>query len=96
MSGQEWQAKSVFCDNAPNRIKVFVAGWKGKQIADCGVETPDTKADAQLLASAPELLAALEWTLREFAHFAPKDLALNICRENAQAAIRKARGIETK
>ena len=60
MSWQEWQAKSVFCDNAPNRIKVFVAGWKGKQIADCGVETPDTKADAQLLASAPELLAALE------------------------------------
>ena len=65
MSGQEWQAKSVFCDNAPNRIKVFVAGWKGKQIADCGVETPDTIADARLIAAAPELLSIAKCVFEE-------------------------------
>lgn len=54
-----WKVNDVFIENSPNRLVVSKAMWGGANIADCGLSTDDEgRANARLIASAPDLLAA--------------------------------------
>ena len=54
-----WSVTETFCNNACNRLVVKRKTWGGEVVADLG-EAPDAnRANARLIAAAPELLAAL-------------------------------------
>ena len=54
-----WSVTESFCNNACNRLVVKRKTWGGEVVADLG-EAPDAnRANARLIAAAPELLAAL-------------------------------------
>ena len=55
-----WSATEIFCNNACNRLVIKRKTWGGEVVADLG-EAPDAnRADARLIASAPDLLQALK------------------------------------
>jgi hypothetical protein len=86
-----------------NRKEIF--GLSNEHVAGVGdlgeqVAPFDSEANARLIAAAPELLAALEWTTDRFAAAVQHDKAENELAdcghcgviEEARAVIRKARG----
>jgi len=107
-----WEASSVYLDNEPNRYYVHQAGWGGRNVADCGLavggEWDVNEANARLIASAPDLLKALQSFVDdvEAAYPHPEDLAedsqhdcgwpdLFDTYQHARAAIAKATGAPT-
>lgn len=55
-----WSATEIFCNNACNRLVIKRKTWGGEVVADLG-EAPDAnRANARLIAAAPELLEALK------------------------------------
>jgi hypothetical protein len=54
-----WSVTESFCNNACNRLVVKRKTWGGEVVADLG-EAPDaSRANARLIAAAPEMLEAL-------------------------------------
>ena len=89
-----WKAESVFVNNEPNRAIVRVNAWKGRTIADCGQDTPNNMVNAVLISTAEDLLSALEGLLRTCElNLDEMEPATQAAIEQAQAAVRKARGL---
>jgi len=55
-----WIAADVFVNNSPNRLIVRQAKYGGDVVADLGHTEHANMSNAQLIAAAPELLAALQ------------------------------------
>jgi hypothetical protein len=54
-----WSVTEIFCNNACNRLVIKRKTWGGEVVADLG-EAPDAnRANARLIAAAPDLLAVL-------------------------------------
>lgn len=93
-----WQANETFINNAKNRFYVKQRGWGGELIADCGIVSEEVEANANLIAAAPELLAALHELRKEISEFTGGNLEFFIATLDKIAAntIRKAEGAEKR
>jgi len=87
-------------DNDPRtRLRVYTNGTESL-VADCDGATPDSKANARLIAAAPELLARLELAQRYLTHpevlKITRQMALSgeAVNERIAEAIARARGGE--
>jgi hypothetical protein len=94
-----WSVTESFCNNACNRLVVKRKTWGGEVVADLG-EAPDaSRANARLIAAAPDLLEALRGLLRETKAKNPspkvgKDFSLLVHIEAARKAIAQAEGTQ--
>lgn len=81
-----------------NEVRVYWSGRESYWVADCGLEEPERLANARLIASCPDLLAACETLADYFAGHDPNDIpaecgsGVRAALIQARAAIAKARG----
>ena len=90
-----WATTEIFCNNACNRLVIKRKTWGGEVVADLG-EAPDAnRANARLIAAAPDLLNMLCRVVEEYLMRDPAGgpiCALTL--EHARAAIAKAEGVQ--